>query len=151
MKGVFIAIIFFLLGFAIAHSFDTAPEVRYADSPVAVDSVQRVPFGAIQVYPDEVRIAVPGLRYAKVNSNSMAPIITDKSVVFEKEPDVIHIGDVISFYEPSVDKIILHEVIEIVDQNGQTFYRTKGVANPEADPWLVSRENVKGVMVGTFR
>lgn len=84
----------------------------------------------------------------------MAPLITDKSTVFEMAPDSpagVRVNDVISFYEPSVDGVVLHLVTEIVEKDGETFYKTRGVANPEEDPWLVPFENVKGVMVGTFR
>jgi len=153
MKSVVIAIAFFLLGSSIA-SVPAIPEERVAISDALVESTQRVSFNAIKVYPDEIVIEYPGLKYAKINSNSMAPVITDKSVVFEKVPssaDEIQIGDIISFYEPSVDSIVLHLVVEIVEQNGTVYYSTKGVANEEVDEWLVPFENVKGIMVGTFR
>ena len=153
MKSVVIAIAFFLLGSSIA-SVPAIPEERIAVSDALVESTQRVSFNAIKVYPDEIVIEYPGLKYAKINSNSMAPVITDKSVVFEKVPssaDEIQIGDIISFYEPSVDSIVLHLVVEIVEQNGTVYYSTKGVANEEVDEWLVPFENVKGIMVGTFR
>jgi len=153
MKSVVIAIAFFLLGSSIA-SVPAIPEERVAISDALVESTQRVSFNDIKVYPDEIVIEYPGLKYAKINSNSMAPVITDKSVVFEKVPssaDEIQIGDIISFYEPSVDSIVLHLVVEIVEQNGTVYYSTKGVANEEVDEWLVPFENVKGIMVGTFR
>ena len=129
-------------------------ESRLAATDIAVESTQRISFDSIKVYQDEVRIEQPGLHYARVSSDSMAPIITHDSVVFEKVPasaSEIHVNDVISFYEPSVDSVVLHLVIEVINQNGNTFYRTKGVANPDADPWLVPYENVKGIMVGTVR
>jgi len=153
MKSVVIAIAFFLLGSSIA-SVPAMPEERVAISDALVESTQPVSFDAIKVYPDEVIIEYPGLRYAKINSNSMAPVITDKSVVFEKVPasaDEIQVGDIISFYEPSVDSVVLHLVVDIVEQNETVYYSTKGVANEETDEWLVPFENVKGIMVGTFR
>jgi signal peptidase I len=151
LKGVVLAIVFFLLGFSL--NVPLAAEERTATTDSVVESTQRIPFDSIKVYPDEVLIEYPGLHYARVNSDSMAPWLTHDSVVFEKVPvsaDEIHIGDVISFYEPSEDAIVLHSVIEIV-QDENTFFRTKGIANSEADPWLVPFENVKGIMVGTFR
>lgn len=154
MKGVLIAIIFFVLGLVLSPFVPVHAEQRTALSDVSVDSVQRVPFDAVRVYSNEVRINVPGLRYAQVTSNSMAPIITDKSVVFEKpvnSPNEIVVGDVISFYEPSEDSVILHAVIEVMNVDGHMHYRTQGVANMWPDPWLVPFENVKGIMVGTFR
>jgi signal peptidase I len=145
IKGGIIAIVFFLLGFSL--NVPLQAEQRSATSDVVVESTQRIPFDAFKVYPDQVKIEYAGLRYAKVSSDSMAPLLTHDSVVFEKAPDEIHVGDIISFYEPSVDTIVLHSVVSIVDGK----YQTKGYANPEVDPWLVEPENVKGVMVGTFR
>ncbi len=152
MKRGVITIVFFVLVFSL--NVPLPAESREAATDVAVESTQRIPFESIKVYPNEVRIEQSGLRYAKVSSDSMAPLITHDSVVFEKVPasaSEIHLGDVISFYEPSVDTTVLHLIIEVIDSDGQTFYRTKGVANPDADPWLVPYENVKGIMVGTFR
>ncbi len=36
-------------------------------------------------------------------------------------------------------------------QNGATYYKTKGLANSEQDPWLVRYEDIVGVVVGTIR
>jgi signal peptidase I len=152
IKGVGIAIVFFVLGFSLHVPLSAG--TRLATTDATVESTQRIPFDAIKVYDDQVKIEYPGLKYAKVASNSMAPIITDKSVVFEKAPasaDEIQVGDVISFYEPSVDGTVLHMVASVIEQDGKTYYQTKGVANPEADPWIVPYDNVKGIMVGTFR
>ena len=152
-KGVVFSLIAIIVGILVSPH--VAPsEDRFALSESSVLSQQKIPFDAIKVYNDEVRIETSGIRYAKVNSNSMAPIITDTSTVLEKVPsseNEISVGDVISFYEPSVDKIVLHAVIDIVAKDSQTLYKTKGTANPEADPWLVPFENVKGVLVGVIK
>ncbi len=148
MKGVVLAIVFFVLGFSL--NVPLAAEERLATTNSVVESTQRIPFDAIKVYPDEVKIEYPGLRYAKVASDSMAPWITHDSVVFEKvpsSPDEIHAGDIISFYEPSVDAVVMHMVIDIQDSK----YQTQGIANPEPDSWLVEFGNVKGIVVGSFR
>ena len=152
MKGAVLGIALFLLGLSL--NVPLAAEERSATTDAVVESTQRIPFDAITVYPDEVRIEYPGLHYAKVNSDSMAPLLTHDSIVFEKVPASsaeIHVGDIISFYEPSVDKIVLHLVIEIVEKDGKTYYKTKGIANEKEDAWLVPFENVKGIMVGTVR
>jgi len=152
IKGVLIAIVFFLLGFSLQVPLPA--ETRLATTNVVVESTQRIPFDAIKVFEDLVQIDYPGLKYAKVSSDSMAPLITHDSVVFEKTPesaDEIRVGDVISFYEPSVAGTVLHMVIDITKQDGKTYYQTKGTANPDSDQWLVPYENVKGIMVGTFR
>lgn len=154
MKGVLFAIASFLIGLAVAPHLPVDAEVRLADTAADHQSIQRIPFEAFRVYPNEVHIAYPDIRYAKVASNSMAPIITDKSTVFEvtpRFPSDIKAGDVISFHEPSVNGTVLHLVVDSYAENGEVFYQTKGVANSEPDPWLVPFSNVKGIMVGVFR
>lgn len=152
MKGVVIAIIFFLLGFMLANIPITA-ETRLATTDVQAESIQRIPFEAIKVYSNRIVIEEPDIQYAKVRTDSMAPLITHDSTVFEKKPtrDEILAGDVISFYEPGSDAIILHMVVDIIQKDGKTYYKTKGTANEKEDDWLVPFENVKGVMVGTFK
>ncbi len=152
MKGGVILIIFFALGFILSGTPPAEP--RYALSDIPVESTSHISFESIKVYPDEVRIMQPGLQYARVKSDSMAPLLTHDSIVFEKKPtspDEIKTGDIISFYEPETDAIILHMVIKIIRKDGKTNYVTKGTANERADDWLVPYENVKGIMVGTFR
>jgi len=154
MRGVVIAIVFFVLGILLAPYIPVLAEQRAATSDENFDSIQRVPFDKISVYPDRIQIDQPGIRYAKVTSNSMAPIITDKSTVFEKtpiSPEEIKIGDTISYYEPTTNSVILHNVIEIQQKEGKTSYKTKGLANEKPDPWTVPYENVKGIMIGTFK
>jgi len=154
MRGVAIATAFFILGVVLSPLIPIPWEERVALSDTVIDSTQHVPFDSISVYPDQVIIEHPGLRYAKVSSNSMAPIITDKSTVFEKipqSPSDIKINDVIAFSTPEEEGTVLHLVTSVVHEAGNVFYKTKGVANDEEDPWLVPYENVKGIMVGTFR
>jgi len=153
MKGVVISIALLIIGFSLSN-VPLAAEQRVATTDIAVESTQRIPFDAIKVYPEEVRIQYPGLRYARVTSDSMAPLITHDSIVFEKVPtsaDEIHVGDIISFYEPTIDKVVLHMVIGIIEQDGQQYFQTKGAANPDEDAWLVPFEHVKGIFVGTVR
>jgi len=162
MRGVLIAVLFFVLGLLISPLIPVYAEQRLANSDLEIDSTRRVPFENYAVYPDQLVVRYPGLRYAQVASNSMAPIITDKSTVFEKTPTPGEIkeNDVISFtvpeqYLPETDlekeSVVLHLVTSIVTKQGKTFYKTQGVANEQEDPWLVPFENVKGIMVGTFR
>lgn len=153
MKGL-VGVVIFLLGVFAGQFLPIGVEERLAFGDASVQSVARIPFDDIKVYPDSVSIDVEGVKYAKVVSNSMAPVITDKSTVLEKAPSGsgdIQVGDVISFYEPSVNGVVLHVVTEKLEENGAVSFRTKGTANPNADPWVVPFENVKGVLVGVLK
>ncbi len=149
MKGVIVAALLLLTGIYAPQSAET----RIAQGSQPAESLQHIPFEAFAVYPEEVQIKYPGLKYAKVKSDSMAPWITHDSVIFEKPPvkEEIKPGEVISFYEPTLDAVVLHMVTGITEKEGKTFYRTKGIANEQEDNWLVPFENVKGIMVGMFR
>lgn len=156
--GGLFSLLFFIAGVMLAPMFQVHATERlafsnYNDTNEQFSSVSRVNFDDIVVFEDKTVINTP-LRYARVASNSMAPFITDKSVVFEKNPsspESILIGDIISFTIPNQEGVIMHMVTEIIPDGSNTYFKTKGVANEEEDPWLVPYENIVGVVVGTFR
>lgn len=82
-----------------------------------------------------------GYRTYVIASNSMYPILKYGDVVLVKEVDFNSIkkGDVITYYgkEGEVkDKIITHEVIDILTENETTVLKTKGKANTGIDPYV---------------
>jgi signal peptidase len=83
--------------------------------------------------------AVLGLDRYVVASESMSGSIDRGSVVFERLVPVsdLAVGDVITYPAPggSGQKgLVTHRIVWLGDE----FARTKGDANPEPDPWLVS-------------
>jgi len=151
--GLFLSLFFFALGLVLAPYIPVHADERLAANSQSFESVSRVPFENIKVYSDQVVIDAP-LRYAKVASNSMAPFITDKSVVFEQKPtspEQIFVGDIISFTTAGEKEVIMHAVVEVVQKDGAYYYHTKGFANSEEDPWLVNYDDIVGVVVGTIR
>src|SRR3972149_6955825 len=100
MKGILIALAFFVLGLLVAN-LPAQVESRRAFGGQDFSVVQHVPFNAISVYPDQAIVRVPGLQYAQVVSNSMAPVITEGSTVLERKSaaaEDIQVNDTISFY-----------------------------------------------------
>lgn len=82
-----------------------------------------------------------GYRTYVIASNSMYPTLKYGDVVLVKEVDFNSIkkGDVITYYgkEGEVkDKIITHEVIDILTENETTVLKTKGKANTGIDPYV---------------
>ena len=72
-------------------------------------------------------------------SGSMAPDIrTGDLVVDVAEPaDAVRPGQVLSFKAPTAGHpVTTHRVISVERRDGKTLIRTKGDANPNADPWL---------------
>jgi signal peptidase len=59
----------------------------------------------------------------------------------------VAVGDVVVFYDPadsSGQTLVTHRIIEIVEEDGTTKYRTKGDANNTEDQNLVPEENIVG-------
>ena len=89
-----------------------------------------------------------------IASNSMYPVLKYGDVVLVKETDfnTINKGDIITYYgkEGEVkDKIITHEVIDILKENDTTVLKTKGRANTGVDPY-VYKDQVYGEFVYCF-
>ncbi len=92
-----------------------------------------------------------GLSPMIVVTNSMDPAISagDMIIVRREDPDLINVGDVISFYNPqNIEKkgVITHRVIGIEEEaDGTRTFTTKGDANNTPDPVPVPEERLVGV------
>lgn len=82
-----------------------------------------------------------------VLSSSMTPTVEagDMVIVDDRAPTAIEGGDIISYRAPEEEKaIVTHRVVEVVKRDGKRLFRTKGDANEEVDPYLVSKEDLIG-------
>jgi signal peptidase I len=101
--------------------------------------------GRILLAAAAVVLAVVGLgpltgryRLATVLSGSMAPgmPIGSVAVLVPEAPAAVRVGDVITFQAPTPDHpVVTHRVVEILDGGPHPVVRTRGDANPAADPW----------------
>lgn len=74
-------------------------------------------------------------------TSSMHPVINPGDLVIDKKvnPASIHVGDVITFNDPlESSRIVSHRVVQVLETNGKPSFKTKGDANPVADPWTVT-------------
>jgi signal peptidase I len=81
--------------------------------------------------------AIGWQRYAIV-SGSMSGTYDKGSLVLAEVVDVaeLEVGDVITYLPPAGDHLITHRIASIdEDATGGRVFRTKGDANPIADPW----------------
>lgn len=86
-----------------------------------------------------------GWRVDAVMSGSMEPELKVGSLIITQpvESNAILIGDTITFYCPINKEMISHRVIAI--ENGTlSYFRTKGDANEDPDPFIVPAQNVVG-------
>jgi signal peptidase len=81
-----------------------------------------------------------------VLSGSMEPAMSpgDAIIVDSAEPSNIEEGDVITFRGGSDNDLTTHRVIEVVEQDGTTAFRTKGDANEDPDRSLVTPDELQG-------
>ena len=67
----------------------------------------------------------------------------DIAVVKEIDSDDLKINDVIAFRQEDI--VITHRIIEIIDNNGEKQFITKGDNNNEKDQFPVNLEDIEGV------
>ena len=85
-------------------------------------------------------------------SGSMEPKIQVNNLIITKKTDLnnIKVGDIISYKDDENNIIITHRVVNIIEQDGQTFFETKGDNNRSNDKKLVSYEQVQGKYLCTI-
>ncbi len=64
-----------------------------------------------------------------------------------KKSENIQIGDTIVFDVEGYSIPIVHRVVDIIKTPDGIFYRTKGDNNPSIDRWIVSAEDIHGVVI----
>ncbi|MCD6240803.1 signal peptidase I [Candidatus Bathyarchaeota archaeon] len=87
--------------------------------------------------------------FSVVMSGSMEPTIPVGSIVVvgTVNPEDVKVGDVIAFR--TGESRIIHRVIDRVVEDGSIYFKTKGDANEEPDPWLVRPQDICGVVILT--
>lgn len=87
-----------------------------------------------------------------VISGSMEPTLkTSSIIVVKKWTNHMKLvpGDIITFRMPYNEKILVtHRIKEVVQENGQDYYRTKGDANSIQDPWIINNDSIVSVYSG---
>lgn len=97
-------------------------------------------------------VSIAGYRVLRVLTSSMEPTIVGNTCIITKEvdPDELKVGDVITFIseDPSIYGYYnTHRINEIIEENGEQKFVTKGDNSYEVDPYTVSKENVVGIYV----
>ena len=79
-----------------------------------------------------------------VMGGSMEPTIHVGSIVIVRKvkPEDVRVGDIIAF--KTGESKTIHRVIDKVAEGGSFYFRTKGDANEDPDPWIVKPEDVLG-------
>ncbi len=104
----------------------------------------------IKSYTDKDSVpSVSGFVPLIVLTDSMYPDIKsgDLIICHTIAAEDVEVGDVISFFDPASNgsSVVTHRVEELVTEDGELFFRTKGINNNTADKVLVPAENLIGI------
>lgn len=105
--------------------------------------------GYMKYIKKENDISILGFRQYMVATGSMQPKynVGDLIIIKETPKEKIQVGDVINYISANGIDTITHRVIEILEKEGETYYRTKGDNNNSEDPELVNFNQVQGVLI----
>jgi signal peptidase len=83
-----------------------------------------------------------------VLTDSMYPNIQsgDLIICHTVDPEEVEIGDTIAFFDPAGNgsSVVTHQVIDVVTEEGELKFQTKGVNNNAADASLVPADDLVG-------
>ena len=96
--------------------------------------------------------SIGGVMPLIVLTDSMYPDIKSGDIIICKEVDAasIVVGDDISFFDPAGNgsSIVTHRVIEVIQENGNISFRTKGINNNTEDRAVVPADKLVGKYTG---
>lgn len=125
-KSLYYIIITFLLICIISIIYN---KIKYPESPPTIFKYQ--------LYVDITNSMVPDLN------------VNDIIIVKKCNKEDINVGDIITFREGNVT--ITHRVIEIINIDNQTKYKTKGDNNNLEDDRLITYEEIEGKYIFKIR
>ena len=107
----------------------------------------------VKSFTSEEVPSVAGTLPLIVLTDSMYPLIEsgDLIICHTAEPEDIAVDDVISFFDPAGNgsSIVTHRVMEVIEEDGQIAWRTKGDNNNTEDRLLVSADKLVAIYEGT--
>lgn len=86
------------------------------------------------------------IQFSLIVGNSMEPQISHGDILVMSNTIEPHVGDVIIYGHPQIKKPVAHRIVEKTE-NG---YKTKGDNNSSTDNYVVTEENIHGVVLKTY-
>ncbi len=125
---------------------------------LSIASAKEVPLDRIneqqiRVLQDKIEILVPNAQWATLSdTHSMEPLLFKGANALQIVPhnsSDIHVGDIVSYEEPSVG-VIIHRVTAIGTDEQGWFAILKGDNNPNPDNEKVRFSQVRKVLIGVI-
>lgn len=109
-------------------------------------SLLSISFTLIKYKKEGTQPSIMGNKFFSVLTGSMEPTIMTGDLIITKQvkPQQIKVGDIITFASPNSNNITTHRVIEVINENEDIKYITKGDANNTKDPSPVEDEMLIG-------
>lgn len=87
-----------------------------------------------------------GYEFFTVTSGSMEPSIKTGTLIFVKEtqPEELKVGDIITFKDSAEKTITTHRITEVIKENKDLKFKTKGDANESEDTGLIPSYAILG-------
>jgi signal peptidase len=88
-----------------------------------------------------------GYRALIVKSGSMSPAIGTGDLVVTRRvhPQTIHVGDVVTFRDPSRNQdLVTHRVVKMQPHGAKISFETRGDANTGVEDWDIARNGTVG-------
>lgn len=105
--------------------------------------------GYIKYIKHEKNIDVFGLRQYMIMTGSMEPNYNIGDLIITKEvnPENIKKGDIITYALSDGNATVTHRIIDVIEKDGKTMYKTKGDNNNAPDQNLVAYDQIQGVFL----
>jgi len=114
----------------------------------------RVNDAQILLYHDKVVINVNGASLTKyADTNSMDPLLDEGAIGIELVPerdDQLYIGDVVAYESKHASGLIVHRIIDIVEDKQGKYFILKGDNLQTEDPEKVRFSEIKYVLIGVI-
>lgn len=150
LKYVIAAIILFLLGIGTYNVYaQYLPTVQLRGTEVPSPS-DWIGDDEIAVRNRNVLLSIPNATLvAYADTNSMDPVLDESAHGIEIRPvqGELRAGDIISYHSKLANVIVVHRIMFIGEDEGGTYYTTKGDNNKGQDPERIRFEDIEGVVV----
>lgn len=105
--------------------------------------------GYIKYIKHEKNINVFGLRQYMIMTGSMEPNYNIGDLIITKEvtSENIKKGDIITYALADGNATVTHRIIDVIEKDGKTMYKTKGDNNNAPDQNLVAYDQIQGVFL----
>ncbi|MFC1625783.1 signal peptidase I [Patescibacteria group bacterium] len=88
-----------------------------------------------------------GIRFFTMQANSMSPAVPSGSLIITKPHSFYQISEIITFEFPTTKETVTHRVVNLSEQDSNTYYITRGDNNDLVDRRLIPVENIFGKVV----